>query len=427
MKCGASLLIQMLSADLALVWRRIRIGRREPRYRRDIGFIVAGGKKWKGVSLFCNGSYPMPRCWQMAIAENLKHVADVQNQCICNHWCHHPFAIGPLYLQARPGGKQQREAFVVGVFANPAGRTGLSVGRGVVKQAQLAGRAVHMLHQTVLRQAQRQGKTPEQMFRQFKNGIVVGAYCLAEPGVTRPLIRPHHGERLSPAFEVKINVVCFLAVRRLVAKLLLALGYITAVVGTVTNKAAHLGCQILGEPLSGQLNQVIDQLLGNTVSGQVKEATSVRLLQLASRLESNAGPEPGYASQPNTLLLAVCGAHLQGQPLNWQLTERGAKLVACTTTADGYRLYDLNEPGVKRPALVQDPTSSQAIEVEVWQLPLEHIGSLLQGIAPPLGLGSVQLADHSWVRGFICEQNGLNQAREITHFASWRSYLNEKK
>ena len=51
-------------------------------------------------------------------------------------------------------------------------------------------------------------------------------------------------------------------------------------------------------------------------------------------------------------LLAVVGAHLSGQPLNKQLTSRGATLVATTTTAPVYRLYALpTEP--PKPGLVR--------------------------------------------------------------------------
>ncbi|WOD08376.1 allophanate hydrolase [Marinomonas sp. GJ51-6] len=42
-----------------------------------------------------------------------------------------------------------------------------------------------------------------------------------------------------------------------------------------------------------------------------------------------------------TIDVMVCGAHLSGQPLNWQLVERGATLKASTTTAASYRMYAL--------------------------------------------------------------------------------------
>ena len=51
-------------------------------------------------------------------------------------------------------------------------------------------------------------------------------------------------------------------------------------------------------------------------------------------------------------LIAVVGAHLDGQPLNHQLTDRGATFVARTETAPIYRLYalptDPPKPGLVR-------------------------------------------------------------------------------
>ncbi|HEY6528535.1 MAG TPA: allophanate hydrolase [Cellvibrionaceae bacterium] len=116
----------------------------------------------------------------------------------------------------------------------------------------------------------------------------------------------------------------------------------------------------------------------------------------------------------------VCGAHLAGEPLNWQLLERGASLKATTHTASGYRLYTL--PDDKRPALVRDPSSQSQIAVEIWRVPTATLGSFLTGIAAPLGLGQVQIEDGSWVTGFICEPIALDGARDISEFGGWRAW-----
>ena len=44
-------------------------------------------------------------------------------------------------------------------------------------------------------------------------------------------------------------------------------------------------------------------------------------------------------------------------------------------------------------------------------------------MAPPLGIGSVELADGRWVKGFICETHGLADAADITAHGGWRAYL----
>jgi allophanate hydrolase len=126
-----------------------------------------------------------------------------------------------------------------------------------------------------------------------------------------------------------------------------------------------------------------------------------------------------------TLLVAVVGAHLQGLPLHGQLLERGARLRARTQTAPRYRLHAL--PGTLPPkpglARVPDAETGHAIEVEVYELPIAQVGSLLALIPPPLGLGNLELADGRWVKGFICEGAALLGAPDISAHGGWRAFL----
>ncbi|MFD0733285.1 allophanate hydrolase [Planotetraspora mira] len=122
------------------------------------------------------------------------------------------------------------------------------------------------------------------------------------------------------------------------------------------------------------------------------------------------------------LRLAVVGAHLTGQPLNHQLTGRGADLVATTTTASAYRLYALPTTPPK-PGLVRTAEGGAPIEVEVWELPPDGLGSLLAEVPRPLALGQVELADGSTVTGFVCTPEGLAGATDITVHGGWRAYL----
>ncbi len=128
-------------------------------------------------------------------------------------------------------------------------------------------------------------------------------------------------------------------------------------------------------------------------------------------------------SPPGCTLVAVVGAHLTGQPLNHQLTSRGARLTAATRTAPGYRLYALPGTTPPKPGLVRDPDVEASIEVEVWAVPTIGFGSFVAAIPAPLGIGSVALADGSSVSGFICEPFAVAGAREITRFGGWRAYL----
>lgn len=121
--------------------------------------------------------------------------------------------------------------------------------------------------------------------------------------------------------------------------------------------------------------------------------------------------------------VAVCGAHLEGLPLNHQLTSRGATLLSRTHTASRYRFYALPGGPPFRPGLVRVATDGAAIDVEVWSVPAEHFGSFVAGIPAPLGIGKVELEDGTRVPGFICENDGIAGAKDITSFGNWRAYL----
>ncbi|TWI63649.1 allophanate hydrolase [Pseudoduganella lurida] len=129
-------------------------------------------------------------------------------------------------------------------------------------------------------------------------------------------------------------------------------------------------------------------------------------------------------SEP-TVMLAVVGAHLEGQPLNWQLLERGARKLRSTRTSPDYRLYALAGTTPPKPGLARVDRDGAAIEVETWELPLRLFGSFVAAIPAPLGIGSVRLEDGSTVKGFICEGAALAGARDITHFGGWRAYLRD--
>lgn len=134
-----------------------------------------------------------------------------------------------------------------------------------------------------------------------------------------------------------------------------------------------------------------------------------------------AAVQRAAAPPAETVDLVVCGAHLEGQPLNWQLTERGGECVARTRSAAAYRLYALSD-GV-RPGMARDEARGAAIEVEVWRLPSEAFGSFVAAIPAPLGIGKVEVADGRWLSGFICEAYGLAGATDITEFGGWRAWL----
>jgi allophanate hydrolase len=134
---------------------------------------------------------------------------------------------------------------------------------------------------------------------------------------------------------------------------------------------------------------------------------------------------PANAARNDVARLVVCGAHLDGLALNWQLKQRGARLIEATQSSPDYRLYALAGGPPFRPGMVRVEQGGVAIDIEVWELPSLELGSFLTGIPAPLGLGKVQLADGRWETGFICENYGLNGATDISHFGGWRAYLKD--
>ncbi len=142
-------------------------------------------------------------------------------------------------------------------------------------------------------------------------------------------------------------------------------------------------------------------------------------------LAPQATPIGPVQSEPDAarLSLVVCGAHLSGLPLNLQVTERGGTLVRATRTAPRYRFYALPGGPPHRPGLIRQQQGGAPIEVEVWSLPLSQVGGFLAGIPAPLGLGSVELEDGTWEKGFICEGIGAEGARDITDLGGWRAFM----
>jgi allophanate hydrolase len=131
---------------------------------------------------------------------------------------------------------------------------------------------------------------------------------------------------------------------------------------------------------------------------------------------------PQESLNANLIQVAVCGAHMSGLPLNYQLTERGARLVAKARTASNYRLFALTDFKPPRPGLVRDEKGAP-IEVEIWEVPASAFGGFVDGIPAPLGIGTLTLENGRQVKGFLCEAHATRGAREITSLGSWRQFV----
>ncbi|MFO1451585.1 MAG: allophanate hydrolase [Opitutaceae bacterium] len=157
------------------------------------------------------------------------------------------------------------------------------------------------------------------------------------------------------------------------------------------------------------------------IGGQMHRALGGRIG--ASKTEIGSLPAPAPA-EARSIHLAVVGAHLTGQPLNGQLTSRGATLVKRSRTAAGYRLFVLSGTVPAKPGLVRSPgVNGPGVELEVWSLDETAFGSFVAEVPPPLVIGTVELTDGTNVKGFLCEPFAVGSAVEITRFGGWLAYL----
>ncbi|MFM2239074.1 MAG: allophanate hydrolase [Pseudomonadota bacterium] len=168
--------------------------------------------------------------------------------------------------------------------------------------------------------------------------------------------------------------------------------------------------------------------------------SDLRLADLGQRYHLATGLTQGRTSTPlspaKVILpgagkrwarVAVVGAHLSGMPLNGQLTERGGRLLEATQTSADYRLFALSGTVPPKPGLLRGaPHSGQPIDVELWELPMEHYGSFVSLIPAPLGIGTLTLLDGRQVQGFVCEPQALQDALDVTSWGGWRAYLQSR-
>jgi allophanate hydrolase len=164
----------------------------------------------------------------------------------------------------------------------------------------------------------------------------------------------------------------------------------------------------------------------------------ITLLTLADRLHRGMSTTLGGSTRalaeaaslsielppPGCLLMAVVGAHLAGQPLNWQLTQRGGRLIRTCRTHPDYKFYALKGTVPPKPGLVRVPGfEGPGIEVEIWALPADTVGTFVDGVPQPLSIGTLRLEDGTLVKGFLVEPAATEDAIDITHLGGWRRYL----
>jgi allophanate hydrolase len=149
-------------------------------------------------------------------------------------------------------------------------------------------------------------------------------------------------------------------------------------------------------------------------------------LPLGANLKDYAKDDGLLSSLPlkeDDIEIAVVGAHLKGFPLYWQLQQRQCRFVGSTQTSNSYKLVALNSTLPPKPGLIRVNEGGSAIWVEIYRMPAREVGSFFALIQHPLGLGSIELGDGQWVKGFICEASASDGSKDISHFGGWKKYM----
>lgn len=122
----------------------------------------------------------------------------------------------------------------------------------------------------------------------------------------------------------------------------------------------------------------------------------------------------------NKVLVAVNGTLMRGLELNPNLTSIGATFVREDETDACYRLWSI---GDRHPAMMRTPGEGTRVALEVWDVPVDGLASLLMNEPPGLAIGKVVLRDGSIVLGVLGEPFLCEGQREISSYGGWRAYI----
>ena len=126
----------------------------------------------------------------------------------------------------------------------------------------------------------------------------------------------------------------------------------------------------------------------------------------------------------DSALLAVNGTLMRGLELNPNMIAAGATFVREARTVPAYRLWTVNDV---HPAMIRvTDDSGTAVELEVWEVPVDGLAAILLKEPPGLTIGKVTLDDGSEVLGVLGEPALVEGQQEITGHGGWRAYLASK-
>lgn len=127
---------------------------------------------------------------------------------------------------------------------------------------------------------------------------------------------------------------------------------------------------------------------------------------------------------PETLNLAVNGTLMRGLELNGNLLNVGATFVREAQTEPTYRLWSIDD---RHPAMLRVREGGAAIALEVWDVPVAGLATILLQEPPGLCIGKVRLRDGEVVLGVLGEPILCENKQEITQWGGWRAYMEALK
>ena len=122
----------------------------------------------------------------------------------------------------------------------------------------------------------------------------------------------------------------------------------------------------------------------------------------------------------NNVLFAVNGTLMRGLALNANLVAAGATFVREDKTDACYRIWSIDD---RHPAMQRTPGEGTNVAVELWEVPVAGLVSILLAEPPGLAIGKVVLRDGSVVLGVLGEPFLCEGKREITDYGGWRAYV----
>lgn len=123
------------------------------------------------------------------------------------------------------------------------------------------------------------------------------------------------------------------------------------------------------------------------------------------------------------VMLAVNGTLMRGLELERNLLDVNARFCYEDKTEKSYRLWSINDCNPAMLRVSPENPKAVSVDVEVWQVPVAGLASVLMKEPPGLSVGKVRLYNGDVVLGVIAEPELLKGMKEISSYGGWRNYL----